>query len=85
MNASTWIELIALLIGGGGGSAVGAKLIKLVVSVEKLAVSVEQFATQLRDIATSGQQTAAKTQDHEVRLSVLENRATSNGVTKATP
>lgn len=79
MNASTWIELIALLVGGSGGGAVVAKLTRLV-------VSVEQFAAQLKEIATAGQQTAAKAQDHEVRLSVLEtDRAAGNGTPKAAP
>jgi len=61
MNASTWIELAGLVLGGGGGATGVAKLTRLVVAVENLADQIKQ------DRAKS-EKTATQVQDHEVRL-----------------
>lgn len=39
MSASTWIEIIGLVLGGTGGTQFVAKLTRLVVAVEQLADS----------------------------------------------
>lgn len=61
MNASTWIELAALVLGGGGGATGVSKLTRLVVAVEQLAEKIES-------IAASGDKTAFQVADHENRL-----------------
>lgn len=61
MNASTWIELAGLVLGGGGGATGVAKLTRLVVAVEHLAEEIKQD----RDKSAK---TAEKVQEHEVRL-----------------
>jgi hypothetical protein len=61
MNASTWIELAGLALGGGGGATAVAKLTRLVVAVEHLAEKIEV-------IAEGADKTAQQVTDHEIRL-----------------
>lgn len=68
MSASTWIELVGLLVGGGGGGAVVARLTRLVVSVEDLAAQIGGLKTAAATTAAAVAVTAQKVQDHEVRI-----------------
>lgn len=61
MNASTWIELAGLLLGGSGAGAGVAKLTRLVVAVERLAEEIK------RDREKS-EKTAKQVHNHEIRL-----------------
>jgi ribose 5-phosphate isomerase len=61
MNAQNWIEVIGLVLGGGGGGTAVAKL-------TRLAVAVEQLVKQIETLATSQAKTATTVQDHEIRL-----------------
>jgi hypothetical protein len=61
VNASTWIELAGLVLGGGGGATGVAKLTRLVVAVEHLAEEIKQDRAKV-------EQTAQRVNDHEIRL-----------------
>jgi hypothetical protein len=61
VNASTWIELAGLVLGGGGGGTAVAKMTRLVVAVERLA---EEIKRDRETTAKIGDQVA----DHEKRL-----------------
>lgn len=61
MSASTWIELAALALGGGGGATGVAKLTRLVVAVERL-------AEEIKADRKKSEQTAVKVAGHGRRL-----------------
>ena len=61
INANILIEIIGLLVGGGGGGVAIARLTRLAVAVETMA---ERIAAVAGDVAKTGQQV----QDHENRL-----------------
>jgi hypothetical protein len=61
MNASTWIELAGLVLGGGGGGTAVAKL-------TRLAVAVERVAEDVKAIVSDAKETRDKVQEHEIRL-----------------
>jgi hypothetical protein len=61
MNAQNWIEVIGLVLGGGGGGTAVAKL-------TRLAVAVEQLVKQIEGLAVTQAKTAETVQNHEIRL-----------------
>lgn len=61
MNASNWIELLGLILGGGGGGTAIAKL-------TRLAVAVEVVAGKITDVAGDVAETKKTVQEHENRL-----------------
>lgn len=61
MSTSNWIELIGLILGGGGGGTAIAKLTRLAVAVEVVA---EKIARVADDVTDTNKQVA----DHENRL-----------------
>lgn len=54
MSASNWLELIGLVLGGGGGTQLVSRFTRLVVAVEDLAKSYEALI--------------AKVDEHEQRI-----------------
>lgn len=62
MNATTWLEIVGLILGGGGGGAAVSKITRLVIAVENLAGKIEA-------IIADGQKTAEQVQNHEIRIS----------------
>jgi hypothetical protein len=61
MTASNWLELLGLILGGGGGGTAIAKL-------TRLAVAVEVVAGKIEAISAAAAETGKQVQDHENRL-----------------
>jgi hypothetical protein len=61
VNASTWIELTGLVLGGSGGGTAIAKITRLVAAVENL-------ADQIKADRDRNEKTAVQVADHENRL-----------------
>lgn len=61
MSTNNWIDVIALIVGGGGAGAGIAKL-------TRLAIAVETMAEKIADVAGKVAKTGEQVQDHENRL-----------------
>lgn len=62
MNASNWIQLVALIITISGGGTIGVS------KLTRIAVAIEMLMKQIEGLAGVQAKTASTVQDHENRL-----------------
>jgi len=65
MTVSDWIALVALLVGGGGGTVAVSKGTRLIVAVEGLVKAFQAVREDIKEIVTTNQ-------DHATRLARAE-------------